>query len=198
MSEEPKLVRRRENRKSTLKIGRTIGEAREKLETKNERNAARKKDKRKKALRIIFTIIGFIIVIAILVGLFFSFRRAETELAIINSDTKPAQPKIEIIDEDSTATNGHLTNRMAEFINQVDLDLRELGIYPTKAVIPTGKVREVDFYLDGYNGYLKTTIDRGAGVTAEDAERMLRYLESIGITDFSYIDVRIDQKAFWK
>ena len=39
---EPKLVRRREHRKSTIKIGRTIAEAREHLETRSERAAARK------------------------------------------------------------------------------------------------------------------------------------------------------------
>ena len=44
----PELVRRRANRKSAMRSGRTIGEAREQLETRNERNAARKKDKKKK------------------------------------------------------------------------------------------------------------------------------------------------------
>ena len=61
MGEEPKLVKRKMNRKSTIVSGRTIGERRERLETKNERIAARKKDKKKKALRISFTLIGFAI-----------------------------------------------------------------------------------------------------------------------------------------
>ena len=41
----PELVKRRMHRKSTIVSGRTIGEKRERLETKNERAAARKKHK---------------------------------------------------------------------------------------------------------------------------------------------------------
>ena len=41
-SNTPELVKRRANRNSTIRSGRTIGEARERLETKNERVAARR------------------------------------------------------------------------------------------------------------------------------------------------------------
>jgi hypothetical protein len=76
--------------------------------------------------------------------------------------------------------------------------LREFGYTPTRAVIPNGAVREVDFYLDGFTGYIKFVTDRGAGVSTEDADRMLHYLASIDVHDFEYIDVRIDGKAYWK
>ena len=87
---------------------------------------------------------------------------------------------------------------MKEFIGQTEADLRALGYVPTKAVIPSGSIREVDFYLDSYNGFIKTTIDRGSGVSAEDTDRMIKYLAGIGVNDFTYIDVRIPRKAFWK
>ena len=45
-SPPPTLARRSANRHSTIKAGRTIGEQREKLETANERELARQKDKR--------------------------------------------------------------------------------------------------------------------------------------------------------
>jgi hypothetical protein len=186
------------NHKSSIKIGRTIAERREHLETANERAAFRKKDKIKKALRIILTIVGFIALIAILIGLYFNFRNAETRLEELNNSNPTPTPTVEIIDEASLSTGGHLTIRMVEFINQVSNSLRELGYKPTKAVIPTGSIREVRIYLDGRNGFVKTTIDRGAGVTAEDADRMLRYLADSGIEEFEYIDVRIDGKAYWK
>ena len=54
-------------------VGRTIGEKREILETKNERAAARKKDKRKNAQRIITVTIGFVILIGILIILALNF-----------------------------------------------------------------------------------------------------------------------------
>ena len=87
---------------------------------------------------------------------------------------------------------------MSEYIGQAEADFRDAGLTPTKAVIPAGSIREVDFYLDGVTGYIKTTIDRGTAVTVEDSERMLRYLASIGVSEFTYIDVRIDGKAYWK
>lgn len=194
----PELARRKLNQKSSLKIGRTIGERRERLETANERAAARKKDKHKKILRVVFTIIGFIIIALILVGLYFGFHSANDYIATINSDDSPEIPKIEIVDEDSASTDGHLSSRMTEYIDQIVADFRELGLIATKAVIPTGTIREVNFYIEGYTGFIKTTIDRGAGVTTEDAERMLRYLSDQDVTDFEYIDVRIDGKAYWK
>ena len=69
-SEPPKLARRRENRNSTFKLGRTIGAKREKLETANERAAARKKDKQNKTMRVVMTVAGFL-AIAIILAVFF-------------------------------------------------------------------------------------------------------------------------------
>ncbi|MBR3231007.1 hypothetical protein IKF73_03230 [Candidatus Saccharibacteria bacterium] len=188
----------RSNRKSALVTGRTIGEKRERLETANERAAARKKDKLKKSLRVAFTIIGFIILVVILIGLYFGFRGAKTQLDELNSPSSQLDSKIEVIDEASNSTDHHLSSRMVEYINQVATDLKELGLTPVKAVVPVDSIRTVDFYIDGYTGFIKTTIDRGAGVTAEDAERLIRYLNEQGINDFEYLDVRIDGKAYWK
>ncbi len=194
----PELVRRKLNRKSPLKTGRTIAEKREHLETANERAAARSKDKRRRAYRIIFTIMGFVLIVVILLGLYFTFRNAELELAVINSGDQSSRPTIEIIDEESTSIGGHLSARMVEFINQLSDGLREFGLVPVKAVIPATSIRQVNFYLDGYTGFIKTTIDRGAGVTAEDIKRLLSYLEEQGIIDFEYLDVRLDGKAYYK
>ena len=87
---------------------------------------------------------------------------------------------------------------MKEYIGQAEVDFRELGYQPIKAVIPVGSIREVDFYLDGYTGFIKMIIDRGTGVSVEDADRMIKYLADIDVSDFSYIDVRIEGKAYWK
>lgn len=196
--EEPKLVRRRDNRKSTIKSGRTIGEKRERLETANERAAARKKDKQKNALRIILTVVGFMGLTAALIGLFVALTNSDGDEPYRNTVEIPYSPTIEVVDEDSAATGGEITSRMSEYIGQAEVDFRSLGYTPAKVVLPTGKVREVDFYLDGYPGSIKMSIDRGTAVSVEDADRMLRYLSEQGITDFSYIDVRIEGRAYWK
>ena len=198
MGEEPKLVKRREHRKSTIVSGRTIGEAREKLETKNERVAARKKDKRKKALRVSFTTIGFAILAVMLAVISVNIiSNSKSEPIEIVEEETEYQPTIEIIDEDASS-GGKITSRMSTYIGEAEADFRALSLTPTKAVIPSGSIRVIHFYLEGYTGYIKFTIDRGSAESAEDAERLIRYLAEQGINDFEYLDVRLPGRAYWK
>ncbi len=195
---KPTLARRSANRHSTLKSGRTIGEQREKLETANERMAARQKDKRKKHFRVFFVSSGFLLLAAILAIIYFEFFHEDGHKLF----TAPVEeitytPTVEIIDEDA-ASGGSITNRMKDYIGQAEADFRSLGYHPIKAVVPTGTIREVDFYLEDYPGFIKMIIDRDTAVSVEDADRMIRYLVGQGITDFQYIDVRLSGKAYWK
>ncbi|MDO4526914.1 MAG: hypothetical protein Q4B87_02365 [Candidatus Saccharibacteria bacterium] len=197
LAESPRLARRRLNKRSTLKSGRTIGERRERLETSSERLAARNKVKKRQDARVAITIIGFIIVIIAGIFLVVNLIKQKEAHEVDTATTvveKTYSPTIEVVDENG----GGITARMSEYIGQAEGDFREKGLIITRAVIPAGAIREVDFYLDGVTGFIKTTIDRSTGVTAEDAERMLRYLTSINVSDFTYIDVRIDGKAYWK
>ena len=182
-----------------MRSGRTIGEKREKLETASERTATHKRLKRQQFSRIATTIVGFALVGGLLVYLGIFFTSGVGEESSITATTVVAyRPTIPVIDEASSTTSGQISSRMSEYIGMMESDLRELGIVPVKAVIPVDAIREVDFYIEGHNGYLKTILDRGTGVTAEDADRMLRYLAGQGIAEFQYIDVRIDNKAYWK
>lgn len=195
---EPVLARRSAHKHSTLKSGRTIGEQRERLETANEREQARQKLKRKNRARVAFVTAGFVALAGILVAVYFMFfyepRHEETTVV-----EEPAYtPTIEIVDEDSVASGGRITGRMRDYIGQAEVDYRALGYQPVKAVIPVGAIREVDFYLDGYSGYIKMFIDRDTAVSVEDADRMLRYLAGQGTTEYQYIDVRIPYRGYWK
>ena len=198
MEEEPKLVRRRANRHSTIKSGRTIGERREKIETANERMAARQKDKRKKRARIFIVSLGFIVIAAILVILYFAFLENKDEQFFRTDTTETYEPTVEIIVEDATAGEDNITSRMREYIGQVESDFHDLGYHLTKAVVPTNSIREVDFYLENQPGFIKMIIDRGSAMSVEDADRMIRYLNGQGITEFRYIDVRVSGKAYWQ
>lgn len=193
----PTLSRRHANRKSTIKSGRVIGSSRERLETDSERLAAHRKIHRRQVSRVVVSALGLVIIGA---GLFYlgTFLFGGRELSLgSTSVTIPYSPTIPVEDQDA-GSDSRVTSRMREYIGMVEADLRELGLVPVRAVIPSGAIREVDIYLDGYTGFIKTTIDRGAGVTAEDAERMLRYLAEREIADFEYIDVRLDGQAYWK
>lgn len=200
----PKLAKRRANKNSPFRAGRTIGERREKLETASERSAAREKVKKKQKRRIISTILIYVAlgVLTVVVGIkLFSHEERELpepEIPTASVEPETYTPTVEIIDENTSLPEDHLTSRMKEYIGQAEADFRELGYIPTRVVIPSGTIREVDFYIDGYSGRIKLITDRGTGVSTEDADRMIRYLASIGVNDFEYIDVRIDGKAYWK
>lgn len=198
---KPKSVRRL-SRSSTIQAGRTIGEKRERLETRNERAAARKKDKHKNTRRIVIVTLGFVALIAILVVLAITFfgERNDDILPISPAEdiNITYEPTIEIIDEDASATGGKITARMRQYIGQAEADFKELGYTPTRVILPAGAIREVDFYLEGYPGFIKLIIDRPTAVSVEDADRMLHYLAEQGITEFQYIDVRIDKQAYWR
>ena len=182
-----------------MRSGRTIGEKRERLETASERIKARDEVKKKQRLRVFFTILGFA---AGAVGLIFvgiGLTRGKEKIAEYTATiVNPYTPTIAVVDEDAAMSGGKVTSRMREYIGMAEADFRELGYTPSRAVIPSGAIREVDFYLDNQPGFVKLTIDRGSGVSVEDADRMLRYLAGQGIAEFQYIDVRVDGKAYWK
>lgn len=184
---------------SSIQSGRTIAERREKLETASERAETHKKNRTKQILRVTFTVVGFIAVAFGIVRLaifFFTPDGADPEPDVITVTPKPT---IEIIDEDTGTGDTNITSRMRDYIGQAEIDFRDLAYNPVKAVIPKGAIREVDFYLEGYNGYIKMTIDRDTAVSVEDADRMLHYLRLHGhINEFTYVDVRIEGKAYWK
>lgn len=191
----PKLVRRKENKNSVWKSGRTIGERREKMETASERAAIHKKNEKKQKYRLAFTVLGFALAAVVIVwGVKFFFENREPENYTPEYEV-PYTPTIEVVDE---AGHGEITSRMKEYIGQAEADFRELGYVPIKAVIPKSGVREVDFYLNEHPGFIKLIIDRPTGVSVEDADRMIRYLSSQGVAEYTYIDVRIEGKAYWK
>lgn len=196
----PKLARRKENRRSSLKSGRTIPGRREQLEKASERTAAHEKIRKKQTFRLVVTILGILLVFASIIGFGIILSKRESQEDQVSDSPSTAvtyKPTIEIIDEDAIS-GSMVTSRMKDYVGQAEVDFRALGLVPVKAVIPAGAIREIDFYLDGKTGFVKTTIDRGTGVSTEDAKRMLDYLESQGITDFEYIDVRLEGKAYWK
>lgn len=197
-SNPPKLARRKANRRSMIKTGRTISGRREQMEKAADRAAAHEKIRKKQLFRLIVTAIGFILIVAAIIGIGLSLSGRESKP---NSDQpSPSvtyKPTIEIIDEDAVS-GGTVSSRMKDYVGQAEVDFRALGLVPVKAVILKGAIREIDFYLEGKPGFIKTTLDRGTAVSAEDAKRMLDYLEEKGIMTFEYIDVRTEGKAYWK
>lgn len=197
----PKLARRNTNRRSTLKTGRTLSAKRDRLETSSERAANHQRLKHHQRLRFAISFIASLMIISAVIGVGLLIAGSSKEPSPeLSSTATPAivyKPTIEVIDED-TGTSGTITSRMSEYIGQAEVDFRELGLIPIKAIIPAGAIREVDFYLDGHPGFIKMILDRDTAVSVEDAARMIHYLEEQGVTDYQYIDVRLSGRAYWK
>lgn len=192
----PKLVSRRLNKQANVKIGRTISEKRERMETSSERLENWKKGKRKKTVRVLFVILGFVVVFGIIaryMGTLVAEKTGEVEQGNIILPEKPNVPVMDL-----AAGNHKITSRMNEFIVQAEQDFKELGYQLERVEIPVGSIRQMNFFVKDVVGYIKMTTDRNAAVSVEDADRMIRYLAGQGISQFEYIDVRVEEKGYWK
>lgn len=176
--------------KESLKVGRTIATEWERQESESERLAARKKQKTRKIFRLLFSVLitAIIVIIIVMEVIAFIDRREKVEAA-----KNVPQPTIDVIDENGLG----VTSKMKEFVAILERDLADLGYGANRAVVPAGKTREIHLFLNGYDFYVKYNIDRGTGVSAEDTDRMLKYLEEKDIHP-SYVDVRIEGKGYYK
>jgi len=108
-------------------------------------------------------------------------------------------PKVTIVDKNATKLSGGLvaSNRFLSFVGQIVGDLQEEGLTVTKAIIPTLTTRQLEVHIKGVKPYFKLTVDRLAGEQSEDIVRIVRYFKKHG-TNPTYVDVRVQGKAFYK
>lgn len=174
-----------------MKRGRTIVAEREHLESASERMQARQKIKRKKILSVITVVLIFVILgILAVMGWQILFSEKIEKPAV---EEEIMEPTAEIVDE---AGRG-VSTRTKGYIVMLETDFSERGYKVVRVDLPQDKSRELLVALDGRKGYIKVNIDRGTGVSVEDADRMIRYLDGQNIK-FEYIDVRVEGKAFYK
>ena len=177
--------------KYDMRVGRTIAQEWERQESESERLAARKKAKNRKVIKVLcfFAVLSIIVVVAIMEVTTWMQNREKYEVA-----KYVPQPTVEIIDESKQG----ITNRIKEYVGQLEIDLKDIGLSLNRAVVPAGKNREVDIYLDGHDDlYVKLNIDRGTAVSAEDTKRMMTFLAESDLHP-QYVDVRVEGKAYFK
>lgn len=174
----------------SVRVGRTITGEWEKQESESERLLARKREKAKKIIKILslVAVLGIIATVIIVEFSIWAEKREESERQAVK-----IQPTVEIIDEGKVG----ITTRMKDYVAQIERDFRDLGYTVNRAVVPAGKSREIDVFLDGYEYYVKLNMDRGTAVSAEDAMRMIKYLSERDIHP-EYVDVRVREKGYYK
>lgn len=173
-----------------VRVGRTITQEWEKQESESERLAARKKAKSKKIIKVLafFSILAIVAIIAVMEINTWVMNRKKIETA-----KYVPQPTVEIIDESGQG----ITNRIREYVGQLEIDLSDIGLTLNRAVVPAGKNREVDIYLDGQEYYIKLSVDRGTAVSAEDTKRMITFLAERDLHPH-YVDVRVKGRGYFK
>ena len=176
-----------------MRLGRTIVAEREKTESESERLVARKKAKSKKALMTVVSLIVLAAVVALIVVTVYGVIKQNRDTAVPTEEKKYV-PTVTVEDGGGA---GYVTERMKEYVGRVEQDFQAYGYKVVRAVVPAGKAREIDVYLDGRDEYYKLNIDRGSAVSAEDAVRMIKYLDEHDIHP-EYVDVRIEEKAYYK
>lgn len=185
-------MRSRNKRATGLRLGQTIVAEREHVESESERMLARKKAHRRQTTSVL-------IVALMLLILGLAFYLGMKELAItpevgVEDNITTYQIKAEIADEDR---RGQISSRVRAYIANLEQDLQELGLKIERVTLPTGMSRALYVNIDGQEAYFKVDIDRNAATTAEDIERMARYLQEKDLHP-SYVDVRIEGKAYYK
>ena len=104
------------------------------------------------------------------------------------------QLRAEVIDETG---NERISRRTLDYISLLEQNLADLGLMMSRATLPLNTSRELYINIEGTPTYFKVNWERGTGVTAEDIERVVKYVQERGITP-TYADVRVEGKAFFQ
>lgn len=195
----------KKKKEKEIVVGRTIVGDRELTEKNREEKAQidsldteRERVRKRSKRRVAWSVVLMVILVGGVVALGGMFIKNLIEIANEQPGEivleEKVEPTAEIIDENG---GSGISERTKEFVGQLEADLLNLGYKMTRASLPVGKMREIDIHLENVGAYFKVNVDRGTAVTAEDIVRMVKYLETNGISA-TYVDVRVEEKAFYK
>lgn len=173
-----------------MRLGRTIAAKYERLESESERQKQREKKQKRKVFNVVVLSLGLIIVFLsgfLAIKSMFGAREERVE------EKESLEIKSEVVDENGV---GELLVGTRRYIARIERDLGEYGQRALRVILPKGKTREIDIYLEGREEYYKCNLDRGTAETAESISQMLRYLKERGI-GARYVDVRVEGKGYY-
>lgn len=181
-----------------MQAGKTIAAKRERMAPDSERERARRTIRKRKVLSVIAVILLAAAMIYLgvrAVSEWIEWLSHKEEVIVIEKE-----PTVEVISDKTgkLAEENELSSRVKEYIANLEEEFVLLERKITKVHLPVDKIREIDVEAEGVTGIIKISIDRNPAVSAEDANRMLKYLEGQGINEFEYIDVRVERKGYWK
>lgn len=180
------------NKKTQLHRGQTIAAERELAESESERLRERKRLHRRRTRSILMAAL----VLSILGLLAYTTGKnvAQQYGSGAKSSTPEYEIKAEIVDEDN---RGKVSARVSNYIAELEQDLADLNYRVDRVTLPTGMSRELYIDINGEETYFKVNIDRGTAVTAEDIDRVIKYLQEHDLHP-SYADVRVEGRAYYQ
>lgn len=179
-----------------MQAGKTIAAKRERLEADSERDRVRKVIRRRKVVAVSAVILLAGVLLFLAFRVFQEWAKWATkreEVIVIEKE-----PSVEVINEETGKVAESLSSRTKEYIANLEEEFAIIGRKIMRVHMPIGKLKEIDVEVEGFSGIIKVSLDRNPAVSAEDAGRMLNYLEGQGIQSCEYVDVRIERKAYWK
>lgn len=176
-----------------MKIGKTIVSERERVVSESERMVQRKKAEKRKNFSIAMFFAVLALIIVVIVGLIINFANERKKNEIPETIGKVYTPTVDIFDE---SDSGYITDKIKSTVGMLESDFQDYGYKVDRAIVPIGMTREIDIYLEGMDTYFKIHTDRNTGESAEDAVRMIEYLEGKDIKA-RYVDVRIAGRAYY-
>lgn len=112
-----------------------------------------------------------------------------------------APPSVNIVDNSGAVVakgNTVVSQKFLRFLGRLVALAGESGLGQiSEASLPPNTTRQIDIKLEGRGYVIKTHIDRDPAGEIEDLRRVIQYLETRKITP-SYIDVRVEGRAFYK
>ena len=175
--------------KNSFQIGYTIGGGQG--EERKVRLAREQKEKKEQRHKIVFVALGVGFMIAK------GFSSLQEMVTSKNEKEKIASiaPTVNIINENGQ--NDEISNRVKTFVARVEEGFSDNDLRVDHAVLPSGRIREVDVFLKGRGERYKMNLDRGVAVQVEDAVRMKKYLDQNNL-QAEYVDIRVEGRAFYK
>lgn len=111
-----------------------------------------------------------------------------------------SEPAVQVLDNSGVPVDGNqvfASNRLIGFLGLIVGKLGARGIVVRQVELPAGTTRQVNLFIQGRDGYIKTSIDRPVGEQAEDIYNAFIYFDKKGINP-EYVDVRIKGRAYYK
>lgn len=109
-------------------------------------------------------------------------------------------PVISVSDQsgiETVAGQEIVNRRFLSFLGQALAHFKQHNLEVSDVVLPEGSVRQVEFRIIDKPYAIRTTVDRSAGEQAGEAAKAIRFLSERGLSP-GYIDVRVEQRVFYK